>query len=170
MSRKYPKRVRKEFARKLKAAEAFTDRWMTTGLAYSLISDYDCTLTCGEAETMADLFRIFQYPDTAEQILSDHGEDCDTRHYHEKRGAWTFTFQVKASGWKVGDEFPEYTVVANGADGGEAEARAEKQLRKLLVPEHKHYFWTELLEAETGIPSSTALYSWIDAREYGKAA
>ncbi|MFE5542749.1 hypothetical protein ACFQ71_02905 [Streptomyces sp. NPDC056534] len=162
--------MKNEAARRLAAAEAFTSQWMTSGLAYSLIGDYTCTLTCGEAETMADLFRIFQYPETADQILSDHGEDCDTPHHHQKCGTWTFTFAVKTIEWRVGEDAPEYTVAASGTDGGEAEDRAVTLLRKLLAAEYKTHFWTELNEVEAGIPSSTALYSWIDAREYGKAA
>ncbi|MFF4245206.1 hypothetical protein ACFYY2_12115 [Streptomyces sp. NPDC001822] len=162
MSRKYPKKFRKEQAEKLKAADAFTDAWMTSGLAYSLISDYSCTLTCEEAMTYACIFRAFKYPDTAEQILADHGEDCDNPHYHEDQGVWTFTLQP---GGNEADGEGEYTIVADGRDGSDAEERAKEFLRRKLKQKYKTYFWIDVQEVEAGVPGSTALYSWTDIRE-----
>lgn len=162
MSRKYPKKFRKEQAAKLKAAEAFTDAWMTSGLAYTLITDYSCTLTCDEAETYAGIFRAFMYPDTSEQILADHGEDCDSPHYHAGQGVWTFTLQP---GGNEADGEGEYTIVADGKDGSDAEERAKEFLRRELQKKYSTYFYIRVEEVEAGVPGSTALYSWSDIRE-----
>jgi hypothetical protein len=162
MSRKYPKKVRKEYAAKLKAADAFVEAWTDSGLAWSLITDYSCTLNCGEAETFADLMRAFKYTETAEGILADHGEDCDTPHYHASQGVWTFTLQP---GGNEADGEGEYTVVADGKNGADAEDRAKEFLRAHLKQRYKTYFWIEVVEVEDGTPGSTALYSWTDMRK-----
>jgi hypothetical protein len=162
MSRKYPKKVRKEYAAKLKAADAFVEAWTTSGLAWSLITDYSCTLNCGEAETFADLMRTFKYTETAEGILADHGEDCDTPHYHAPQGVWTFTLQP---GGNEADGEEEYTIVADGKNGADAEDRAKGFLRAHLKQKYKTYFWIEVVEVEDGAPGSTTLYSWTDMRK-----
>ncbi|MFK0231193.1 hypothetical protein ACIQUL_36115 [Streptomyces sp. NPDC090303] len=166
MSRKNTKRMKNEAARRLAAAEDFVEQWTTSGRACEMAEDYQ--LNCGDAEVMAELFRSFAYPNTADSILADHREDCRTPHRHERRGVWTFTFEVKTPGWRVGEEPPSYTVVANGKSGTEAEERAKEFLR--IEAEASALFrpscliW--LVETEEGAPSSTALYSWLDARQY----
>jgi hypothetical protein len=162
MSRKYPKKVRKEFKRQQAAAEAFVEMWTDTGLAWSLISDYSCTLTCGEAEKYADLMRAFKYTETAEGILADHGEDCDTPHYHAPQGVWTFTLQP---GGNEAEGEGEYTVVADGKNGADAEERAKSFLRAHLKQKYKTYFWVEVVEVENGAPGSLTLYNWTDIRK-----
>jgi hypothetical protein len=160
MSRKYPKKVRQEFARKLKAADAFVDAWTTSGLAYDLIPNYDCTLGCEEAKTYADLFRVFEYTNTAEQILADHGESCETPHYHEPQGVWTFDLEAFGR-YRIG----EWTVVADGKDGSEAEERAKEFVRNRLKDQYASYIRVEVQDVESGVPGSTALYSWTDLRK-----
>ncbi|MVO87448.1 hypothetical protein GPA10_22455 [Streptomyces sp. p1417] len=163
MSRKYPKKIRKEFKRKLAAAEEFVEVWMNTGLSSSLITDYSCTLTCAEADTYAGIFKEFGHPDTAATILADHGEDCDSPHFHEPRGVWTF--EIEANGRAVDHlDNPTWTVVADGENGARAECRALEFLRKELRKEYTHDFWFWVQEAESGVPGSTAIYSWLDAR------
>ncbi|MGW5773135.1 hypothetical protein ACWEVY_28785 [Streptomyces longwoodensis] len=164
MSRKYPKRVRKELQRQQAAAAAFVKEWTHSGLASGLIDDYSCTLTCGEAETYSGLFRSFGYHGTADSILADHGEDCDTPHYHAKNGVWTFT--IAACGPAVAEvEDPEWVIVADGKNGAEAEDRAESFLRRQLAQKYPGYFYVSTAEVEDGVPSSTALYHWIDLRK-----
>jgi hypothetical protein len=83
MSRKYTKSARKADAARLSAAAKFVAEWTTTGLASTLIDDYSCTLNCGEADSMAALFRAFGCPSTADGILKDHAEhdECDDSHH-----------------------------------------------------------------------------------------
>ncbi|MFI8815704.1 MULTISPECIES: hypothetical protein [unclassified Streptomyces] len=161
MSRKYPKKVRKEFARRLKAAEAFVEAWTTSELSYSLIPDYDCTLGCEEAMTYAGLFRAFGYPETAEQILADHRESCISQHFHEGPGVWTFGISVGGTDVPAGTE---YTIVAGGKNGAEAEDRAREFLHRKVREEYPFYY-IEVEDVEVGVPGSTALYAWTDIRE-----
>jgi hypothetical protein len=164
MSRKYPRKVRKQYQARLKAAEAFVESWTTSGLAWSLITDYSCTLGCEEAETFAGLFRSFGYDNTAETILADHGEDCDTPHYHSPQDVWTFTLLVF-----VRDSYiAEWAIVADGKNGMEAEERAKGFLRNSLKPKYEGYIRVEVGEVESGVPAPTALYSWTDIREGSK--
>ncbi|MFF9649708.1 hypothetical protein [Streptomyces sp. NPDC014622] len=163
MSRKYPKKFRKEQARKLKAAEAFVEAWATSELASNLITDYDCQIGCEEANTFADLLRSFRYVITADQILADHGEYCEYPHAHDFRGVYTFSFDsrlIESDGW---------TIVANGKDGLDAESKARDFLADRLREAHGKFFgpWTDinLIDVESGVPGSTALYSWTDIRE-----
>ncbi|MER6102422.1 hypothetical protein ABT115_08845 [Streptomyces sp. NPDC001832] len=166
MSRKYPKKVRKEYAAKLKAAEAFVESWTTSELSHNLIKDYDCVLGCEEAKTYAGLFRTFGYPNTAEQILADHGEGCENPHYHEPQGVWTFTIRVGGPAVKeIGEPDPAWTIVADGKNGEEAEERATEFLRRKIKEEYSAFFYIEVDEVENGVPGSTALYSWTDIRE-----
>ncbi|MFJ7329008.1 hypothetical protein ACIQVN_22550 [Streptomyces cyaneofuscatus] len=162
MSRKYPKKFRKEQAAKLKAAEEFTDAWMTSGLSYNLLPDYDVALGCEEAETYAGLFNAFKYPNTAEQILADHSEGCCQPHYHAGKGVWTFV--VSARGANAPTD-TEYTIVADGPDGLAAEIRAEEfvlgELREKFGP-YVHVLTEDVTE---GVPGSTALYAWTDIRK-----
>lgn len=160
MSRKYPKKVRKEFARKMKAAEAFVDAWTNSGLASSLITDYSCTLGCDEADTYSDLFRSFGYTWTADQILADHGEDCDTPHFHESKGVWTFTVEAEF----MDGEKDEWQIVADGS-GADAECTATRFVRTKLQERGMRVVWVTAVEVEAGAPSSTALYDWTDLRK-----
>jgi len=59
---------------RLRAAAKFVDTWAQSGLASDLIRDYGCTLTCNEANDMAQLFREFGYPEIASVILEDHSK------------------------------------------------------------------------------------------------
>ncbi len=54
------------------AAARFVETWAY--LAESLPHDYGCTLTCREAEAMADLFRAFGRPEVAESLMESHAE------------------------------------------------------------------------------------------------
>jgi len=148
--------------KRLKAAEAFVESWMTSELAYTLITDYSCTLGCKEAETYAGLFRAFKYPNAAESILADHGEACETPHHHEGRGVWTFNLLI---GGPYVPPDTSYTIVADGADGAEAEQRATEFLRGKLKEKGMPFTYIDVEEVESGVPGSTALYSWIDIRE-----
>lgn len=168
MSRKYPKKTRKQFAAQHKAAEAFVEMWTDSGLASELITDYDCTLTCGEANAFAALMRSFNYENTADQIIADHAEDddCGAEH-HTQCKVWTFTFELK--GYK--DE-SSWTIVADGTDQQDAEKGARSALRKGLkkkIPDEfefaRAWSYVSLWEAEFGVPTSTALYTWTDARD-----
>jgi hypothetical protein len=166
MSRKYPKKVRNEFKRKLKAADAFVETWTNSGLADSLIVDYDCTLGCEEANTYSGLMRAFGYVNHAESIIADHGEDCDHPHAHDFRGVYTFSFDsrlIESDGW---------TIVMDGKNGLDAETQARDFLADALRKAHRKFFgsWTDidLIDVESGVPSCMALYSWTDARGYVK--
>lgn len=59
----------------------FVDTWEV--LAESLPFDYGCTLTCSEAEALADLFRAFERPDSADALMRSHAEfdDPGDEHY-----------------------------------------------------------------------------------------
>lgn len=162
MSRKYPKKVRKEFQRKLKAADAFVDSWTTSELPSNLGGDYGCYLTCTEAETFAELLRAFRYPNTAAEVLSNHAQNCETPHHHKGQGVWTFTISVGGDG--VPDD-TEYIVVADGKNGEEAEERATEYFRPRCRRQYGPFAYIDVSEVEDGIPSSTALYSWIDLRK-----
>ncbi|MFG3582541.1 hypothetical protein [Streptomyces sp. NPDC047990] len=168
MSRKYPKKWKRERETRLKAAEAFVEEWTNTGLASSFAHDYDCTFNCAEAETYGDLLRSFGYPSTAEDMMEGHLNDCDEKFRHEKNGAWTFTYVVQ------GPEIPkdtEYTVAMRGATGSEADKAAEALLRKLYKASNPgKYFYLVLAEVEAGVPGPLALYPWIDGRDLASAA
>jgi len=56
------------------AATKFVMVWAGSGLASDLIRDYGCTLTCSEADAMAELFKVFGYPEIASVILEDHSK------------------------------------------------------------------------------------------------
>jgi hypothetical protein len=160
MSRKYPKKVRNEHKRKLKAADAFVRAWTESGLSSTLIHDYNCFLNCGEAESYSGLFRAYGAPDTAESILADHSEDCDTPHYHKAQGVWTFTVEAHfASG-----ESDEWTVVADGS-GEQAEDRAKQWVRDALRAQGAAVMYVLASESGEGTPGSLPLYDWIDIRK-----
>ena len=162
MSRKYPKKVRNKFKRQQAAADAFVKEWTKSGLSDTLIMDYKCFLNCGEAETYSGLFRAFGHVDTAESILADHGEDCDTPHYHAAQGVWTFTLQP---GGNEAEGEDEYVIVADGKSGVDAEIRATEYLRAHLKKKYKTYFWIHVVEVEVGTPGSLTLYDWTDLRK-----
>jgi len=56
------------------AAKGFVETWGNSGLATSLVDDYDCTLTCAEADAFAAMFAAFGYRGTAETIVQAHAE------------------------------------------------------------------------------------------------
>ncbi|MFJ9900227.1 hypothetical protein ACIQPR_43555 [Streptomyces sp. NPDC091280] len=164
MSRKYPKKVRNQHRRRLAAADAFVESWTNSGLSHELITDYTCTLGCDEAITYSGLFRAYGYDGTAESILADHGEDCDNPHHHEPQGVWTFTIDAHGPAVEVIED-PEWTVVADGKDGAEAEERATRFLRTQLKKQYPGYFYVRVIDVENGTPGSTALYAWTDIRK-----
>ncbi|MFI0553447.1 hypothetical protein [Streptomyces scabiei] len=161
MSRKYPKKVRKEFKRKLAAAEAFVETWTNSGLSYSLITDYNCTLGCDEAKTYAELFRAFRYSNTAAQIIADHSEDCDYLTEHYDTDVWTV--DVDAHGFQ-GQEPLSWTLVVNAERPNEAIGKAEDAARKHMEREGRQGYWLSS-EVVPGVPASTALHTWTDLRE-----
>ena len=57
---------------KVIAAERFVAVWSKSGLADSLTDDYECHLTCDEANAFAALFETFGHEGTAEWILKAH--------------------------------------------------------------------------------------------------
>ncbi|MFB6654856.1 hypothetical protein ACFCZ4_06735 [Streptomyces microflavus] len=162
MSRKYPKKFRKEQAVKLKAAEEFTDAWMTSGLAYNLLPDYDIALGCEEAEAYAKLFDAFNHASTAERVLADHKEGCCHPHYHDGKGVWTFVISARGANLPADTE---YTIVADGPDGVSAEIRAEDFLLGELRKNFGPFVHVLTEDVENGVPGSTALYSWTDIRK-----
>jgi hypothetical protein len=145
--------------KQLAAAAAFVDAWTTSGLAYSLISDYNCTLTCEEADTMAGLFRAFHYPSTAEGIVEEHSETDECGNLHHECPAWTFDVAL------VGVKGGEFTIVADGDDVQGAEANARAHMRGLVEENWPgREVGVILTGADEGAPGETSLYSWIDAR------
>lgn len=159
MSRKFTKAMKRQMALRLQVAEAFVEAWTTSGLAATLAVDYDCTFGCENAKTFASLMKTFGYPSTAETILADHGEDCDNPHYHEPQGVWTFSLTAYGR-YRIG----EWTIVADGKDGEEAEERAKEFVRSRLKDQYVSHIRVVVDEVENGVPSSTALYSWNDIR------
>jgi hypothetical protein len=145
--------------KQLAAAAAFVDAWTTSGLAYSLISDYGCTLTCEEAESMAGLFRAFQYPNTADSIVEEHSEVDQCGDTHHQCPSWTFDVAL------VGVKGGEFTIVADGYDVKEAEAKARAHMHGLAEQNWPgREVGVILTGADEGAPGETSLYSWIDAR------
>jgi hypothetical protein len=145
--------------KQLAAAAAFVDAWTTSGLAYSLISDYDCTLTCEEAESMAGLFRAFRYSNTAASIIEEHSEHDECGNLHHQCPSWTF------DGALIGVNGSEFTIVADGEDVQEAEANARAYMRGLAEQNWPgREVGVILTGADEGAPGETSLYSWIDAR------
>lgn len=58
--------------RQLRAAKEFVETWGE--LACSLPGDYDCQMTCTEADAICALFTAFGHTDTASDILRYHAE------------------------------------------------------------------------------------------------
>ncbi|MFD4646346.1 hypothetical protein ACFRJ3_34975 [Streptomyces sp. NPDC056696] len=145
--------------KQLAAAAAFVDAWTTGDLPYLLFAEYNCTLTCAEAETMADLFRVFQYPNTAATIMVDHAEADECGNRHHLCPAWTFDVALTLKGG-------EYTIVADGYDVEEAEAKARAYMRGLVEENWPgRDVGVILTGADEGAPGETSLYAWIDARD-----
>ena len=61
-----------DLTQKVTAAEAFVKGWAE--LAISLPGDYDCYMTCTEAELMSDLLAAFGQTEAAELVLQYHTE------------------------------------------------------------------------------------------------
>ncbi|MGW3274939.1 hypothetical protein ACWDFH_26215 [Streptomyces kronopolitis] len=70
---------RKQAARtqqqQVEAAGEFVSTW--TELLGSLPADYNCYMTCGEAEAAASLLQAFGEHATAEMVIEEHGQDDD---------------------------------------------------------------------------------------------
>lgn len=66
--------------------ERFTQAW--GDLASSLVDDYGCTMTCAEADALADVFRSVGEDNTAEAILESHArtDDAGDGHFHLREG------------------------------------------------------------------------------------
>ncbi|WP_340376625.1 hypothetical protein U5640_16905 [Streptomyces sp. SS7] len=159
MSRKYPKRVRKELGRKLAAAEAFVEAVTTSGCAAD-IEFYSCE----DAERYAAMLRVFGYVNYAEDAIADHKTECAEPHRHQLDGVWTFDIRAGGPAFD-GVEDPEWTVVADGKNGAEAEGRAKLFVEAELKKRHSLYFWLTVTEVENGVPSPLALYDWTDIRK-----
>ncbi|MEV3860691.1 hypothetical protein AB0J38_41080 [Streptomyces sp. NPDC050095] len=174
MSRKYPKKVRKEFKRKLAAAEAFVEAWTNSGLASTLITDYTCTLMCEEAKTFAGLMRSFGYHNTAAQIIADHCEDCDDLEYHFTTDVWTVDVEVQTFNpdLKAAAEDFAWTLVLNAERPNEARGKAEAAVTDHMKGQGllKPGMFVTATDVRSGFPASTALYSWTDLREVESAA
>lgn len=54
------------------AVDRFVHAWTSSGLVLDLAPVYGCTLTCEEAETLANLLQVFGYQTTADGLLADH--------------------------------------------------------------------------------------------------
>jgi hypothetical protein len=68
-----------------KARDAVTEFTRVWGeLAESLPHDYDCHLTCTEAEALAGLFRVVGASDAADAILAAHAEFDEPGEAHHK--------------------------------------------------------------------------------------
>ena len=169
MSRKYPKRVRKEFARRLKAAEAFVETWTNSGLASTLVTDYSCTLTCEEAKTYAGLMRAFGYNNTAAQIIADHSEDCDDLAVHFDTDVWTVDVEVNTFVPALKAEVRDlgWTLVVNAEHPNEAGNKAEEAVTAHMQEKGllKAGMWVTAAEIKPGVPASMALYPWTDIRQ-----
>ncbi|MFD7336697.1 hypothetical protein ACFV98_11920 [Streptomyces violascens] len=59
----------------MQAAQTFIDQWAC--LASTLVDDYECHMTCSEAESLAALFRAFGDTFTAEEVMRAHSEKDD---------------------------------------------------------------------------------------------
>ncbi|GGO58797.1 hypothetical protein [Streptomyces lasiicapitis] len=65
------------------AVDEFVDTWIGSGLTYELVPAYACTLTCAEAEALANLLHAFGHGKVAEAVRSDHAEhdECGDLHH-----------------------------------------------------------------------------------------
>jgi hypothetical protein len=164
MSRKFPKKVRKEFKRRQVAAEAFVEAWTTSGLSHSLITDYSCYLNCDEAKTYANLMRAFGYTETAEQIIADHSEDCDEPETHYPTDVWTVDVEAYSFGQP---ERYSWTLVVGAPHPNEAKEQAIDAVRAYLRREGLWIDGMYVFEREIvpGVPGSFALYDWTDLRK-----
>lgn len=52
------------------ATQAFVEEWER--LAPQLVSGYGCHMTCDEVDTLAELFRLFGRPSTADYLVEQH--------------------------------------------------------------------------------------------------
>jgi hypothetical protein len=66
------------------ALAVFLDTWAE--LLPALPDDYDCHLTCREADAAARLFRVFGYPVTAGDITAAHAAHDTAEDYHYAGG------------------------------------------------------------------------------------
>lgn len=64
------------------ALDRFVGTWTDSGLAYELVSDYQCTLTCEEADSLADLLTAYGDTEGAQLILSEHAAYDECGHAH----------------------------------------------------------------------------------------
>ncbi len=62
------------------AAEWFGETWAE--LAMSLVDDYGCTMTCGEAEALTALFRALGLVRLAETVMAQHAAEDDEGDEH----------------------------------------------------------------------------------------
>lgn len=67
---------------KMQAAESFVNEWVW--LASTLVDDYDCHMTCSEAESLAAPFRAFGDTSTAAEIMRTHSEKDDPEDSHHE--------------------------------------------------------------------------------------
>lgn len=99
-----------DIASKIEAAEAFVKGWGY--LAIDLHTSYDCTMTCGEAEALADLFIAFGQEETAAEVLRLHTESDEPGDAH---------YSGPEDGKVMNLEFPGMTEAVRVTVQGEAE-------------------------------------------------
>ncbi|MEU7146995.1 hypothetical protein AB0B15_02985 [Streptomyces sp. NPDC045456] len=75
-------RVTPELRSQLQAADDFVNMWCETVDQDS--HKFGVDLDCAEAKTMARLFEVFAFHNTARQLLEEHGESCSEPEAHFK--------------------------------------------------------------------------------------
>ncbi|MEU6765923.1 hypothetical protein ABZ916_25835 [Streptomyces sp. NPDC046853] len=152
MSRKYPKRLRREQAARLAAAEEFAEEWAKSELE---------AFGCGETKALLGILRAFGKTQAADDVFATHLTDCQYPHYHEPYGTWTFSIEAHGSEFGPDDV---WDIASDGVNGEIAERRAVEWLEEQLKKRSRFYFTLSVCEVEFGAPSSMALYNWIDLR------
>ncbi|MFD7661285.1 hypothetical protein [Streptomyces sp. NPDC059788] len=71
-----------ELERRLQAAQDFVDKWCETVDPDS--RKFGADLDCTEAKTMARLFEVFGFINTARQLLEEHEDNCLEPEMHSK--------------------------------------------------------------------------------------
>ncbi|MFJ3270948.1 hypothetical protein [Streptomyces sp. NPDC086776] len=93
---------------KLEAAEAFVNKWCETvdPDSHAFGADLDCT----EANTMARLFEVFNFTNTAAQLMKEHLPHCEGTEQHPETDAPTTVLPVFTldGSWSGGGLYIEY--------------------------------------------------------------
>lgn len=72
---------RKVHAEQLQAAEEFVWKWAETVDPES--HAFGADLDCAETNTLANLFRVFHFWNTADQLVREHGPNCNNAEPHQ---------------------------------------------------------------------------------------